>query len=71
MAAGGKKGALLKLRKELQRIHKEPPDNIQALSIPDPRRPNTCSKFAASQSNQIVSALLPTPTRAARLQRLC
>ncbi|KAJ1478354.1 ubiquitin-conjugating enzyme/RWD-like protein [Baffinella frigidus] len=29
MAAGGKKGALLKLRKELQRIHKEPPSNIQ------------------------------------------
>jgi len=33
MAAGGKKGALLKLRKELQRIHKEPPDNIQVGSV--------------------------------------
>eukprot|EP00961_Rhodomonas_salina_P112953 1519561-Rhodomonas_salina.2 len=33
MAAGGKKGALAKLRKELQRISQEPPDNIQSCCL--------------------------------------
>lgn len=50
MAAGGKKGALLKLRKELQRIHKEPPSNIQARSSPEPPPPTPFEQLWSNQN---------------------